>query len=237
MVTKKKKVRKALIVLGSVWLGKGKGSRLLGDLPVEGNQVGFLDGEHFDRSLVSLGIGASRGDEVRFKLVTADFDTVDLEGALDAGVRSHRQAEEAFALVLDNEGEVNPLAPRQGLDFATLVVGDAFLDRGQVGEVDARTEHTRGGLFEHHALGVSVRLGVGLEGDRGELALAGEEGGQGVGSGGRHSVVGVGGGGGVVGGVRRVRHKAYFDVQSISDTEAFVKQILTRKITKFVSRW
>jgi hypothetical protein len=49
--------------------------------------------------------------------------------------------------------------------------------------------------------------------------------------------VGVGGGGGVVGGVRRVRHKAYFDVQSISDTEAFVKQILTRKITKFVSRW
>lgn len=235
MVTKKKKVRKALIVLVVVW--KGKGSRLLGDLPVEGNQVGFLDGEHFDRSLVSLGIGASRGDEVGLKLVTADFDTVDLEGALDAGVRSHRQAEEAFALVLDNEGELNPLAPRQGLDFATLVVGDAFLDRGQVGEVDARTEHTRGGLFEHHALRGGVRLGVGLEGDRGELALAGEEGGQGVGgSGVRHSVVRVGGGGGFVRGVRRVRHSGYFDVQSINDTQGFVKHILTRKIRKFINR-
>jgi hypothetical protein len=48
--------------------------------------------------------------------------------------------------------------------------------------------------------------------------------------------VGVGGGGGFVRGVVRVRHKGYFDVQSISDTQVFVKHILTRKIRKFISR-
>ena len=212
-------------------VGKGKEGRLLGDLSVEGNQVGFLDGEDLDRSLVGLGIGASRGDEVGLKLVTTDFHAVDLEGALDAGVRGHRQAEEVFALVRDNEGEVNPLAPRQGLDFATLVVGDAFLDRGQVGEVDARTEDTRGGLFENHALGGGVRLRVALEGHRGELALAGQEGGEGVvGSAGIHSVVGVVGERGFVEGGAVLHMNSRYYSQSLA------KHILTRKIKKFVSR-
>ena len=154
---------------------------MLGDLSVEGQQVGFLDGEDLRGGFVSLSIGASRGRQVRLKLVLADLHAVHLEGDLDGGVGGNRESQEAFALVLDNEGELNPLAPRQGLDFTTLAVGDALLDGGEVGEVDARTEDSAGGLFEFHTLAGGTGLGVALEGHRGELTLAGQEGGEGVG--------------------------------------------------------
>ena len=162
---------------------------------------------------------------MRLKLVSADFHAVDLEGALDVGGRGHSQAEEVFALVRDNEGEVNPLAPRQGLDFTTLVVSDAFLDGGQVGEVDACSEHARGGLFENHAFGLSLGLGVALEGHAGELALAGQEGGEGVAgvSGVRHI------GAGVVGERSVVRGSAVLHTNIRYYYLPLAKHILTRK--------
>ena len=80
----------------------------------------------------------------------------------------------------DDERELNPRAPSEGLNLAAFVVGDALLDGGEVGEVDARAEHAGRHLDQLRALELGGGGGGGLEGHRGELPRGGEEGGDDV---------------------------------------------------------
>lgn len=79
-------------------------------------------------------------------------------------------------LMADDEREDLPLAPSEGLNLATLAVGDGLLDGGQVGEVNARAVDARGHLDEVLALVFSRGLADGTEGQFDELALLGLDG-------------------------------------------------------------
>ena len=79
-------------------------------------------------------------------------------------------------LVTDDERKDLPLAPSEGLNLATLTVGDGLLDGGQVGEVNARAVDARGHLDEVLALVFSRGLADGTEGQFDELALLGLDG-------------------------------------------------------------
>lgn len=79
-------------------------------------------------------------------------------------------------LVADDERKDLPLAPSEGLNLATLAVGDGLLDGGQVGEIYARAVDARGHLDEVLTLVFSRGFADGTEGQFDELALFGLDG-------------------------------------------------------------
>lgn len=100
----------------------------------EADEVGQLDADNLRRLaglLLRLGEMLAEG-------IPADLDLVHEVGALRDVVRSEGQSDVFHALVDDSVGILDPLSPRQGLDFPTLPAGDAFLDRCEVLVGDSR---------------------------------------------------------------------------------------------------
>ena len=145
---------------------------LLGNVQTRNpDEVLGLDGEHLARlARLTLG-GREHGEVVVFGDLDAVHEVVHLGDALGG-----RDAEVVLALVFDDEGEHLPRTPSEGLNLATLVVSDALLDGGEVGEVHARSVDADSPLFEETALVVFGRLAFRLEGQFDELPLLGGDG-------------------------------------------------------------
>lgn len=103
--------------------------------------VACLDREALKGLLRRLGI--RRGEE-GVELILVDRNSVDEVSHFNLGVNRRVEADILFTLMGDGVRELNPLTPREGLDFTTLALGDAFLDGGEVSEVDARTKNSVG---------------------------------------------------------------------------------------------
>ena len=91
----------------------------------------------------------------------------------------------------NDKGELNPITPRQTLDFAPLIVFNRLFDGSQIGKVDTRAIDTFGELFQLHALVGGRWRGLGLKRQFDELTflvVAGVNKGDSlwIGEGGRH---------------------------------------------------
>ena len=142
---------------------------LLGNVQTRNpDEVLGLDGEHLARlARLTLG-GREHGEVVVFGDLDAVHEVVHLGDALGG-----RDAEVVLALVFDDEGEHLPRTPSEGLNLATLALGDGLLDGGEVGEVNARAVDADSPLFEDTPLEVLGGLALGLEGEFDELPLLG----------------------------------------------------------------
>lgn len=140
--------------------------------PADLDDVLGLDGKDLGR-LGGLTLGGREQGQV---MLLGDLHAIHI--ILHRGVMrgAGRDTAVVRVLVADDERKDLPLAPSEGLNLATLAVGDGLLDGGQIGEIDTRAIDARGHLDEVLALVFSRGLADGLEGEFDELSLFGLDG-------------------------------------------------------------
>jgi len=134
-------------------------------------QVIRFDVEDHGRLLVRLG-----GGQMALEVFLGDFDAVHLVD--HARTMGRREGDTEVFLVFarligmsDDQREDRPRAPREPLHLTTLLVLDALLDGGEIGEVDTRAVDAFRELLQLHALEGGGGLGFRLERQFDELTL------------------------------------------------------------------
>lgn len=137
--------------------------------PADLDDVLGLDGKDLGR-LGRLPLGRR---EHRKIMLLGDLHAVHKVVHLGMMGRAGRDTAIVRTIVADDERKDLPLAPSEGLNLAPLALGDGFLDRGQVGEINARAIDARGHLDEVATLVVFRGFADGTEGQFDKLTLLG----------------------------------------------------------------